>query len=214
MTALPRQDRIANLMEGMLEREGATPAGVGFPKEDQAVRFAPLLGVVEPGVDRFTVNDLGCGFADLYRFIHEQGLPIGGYRGYDLSEKMLEVARTRVGDDAELVRGDKLDRAADYSFACGIFNSKLDADEAEWLRYMKSVVRDLAEFSTRGFAFNSLTTYVDFREPHLFYADPLEMFDFCKREISPRVTLLHDYPLWEWTMIVRLDDRSSRAARA
>ncbi len=26
---------------------------------------------------------------------------------------------------------------------------------------------------------------------------------FCKREISPYVTLVHDYPLYEWTMPVR-----------
>ena len=200
------------MMESLLERGGETPAGVGFPKGDQSARFAPLVKVIEPGVEGFTVNDLGCGFADLYRFIHERRLPMARYRGYDLSEKMLEVARTRIGDDAELLRGDKLDEAANYSFACGIFNSKLDATDEEWLEYMKSVIRNLAEHSTRGFAFNSLTTYVDYREPHLFYADPLAMFEFCKREISPRVSLLHDYPLWEWTMIVRLDQGSAPAA--
>ena len=198
-------------MEGLLEREGTTPAGIGFPKDDQEIRFAPLIEVVESGIEGFTVNDLGCGFADLYRFIHDSGLPMEGYRGFDLSEKMLEVARTRVGDDAELVRGDRLDRTADYSFACGIFNSKFDASDDEWTDYMRSVIRNLAENSIRGFAFNSLTTYVDYREPNLFYADPAQMFDFCKREISPRVSLLHDYPLWEWTMIVRLEGGSRPA---
>ena len=200
------------MMESLLDRGGETPSGVGFPKGDQEERFAPLVGVIDRRLDGFTVNDLGCGFADLYRYIHDRGLAIRGYRGYDLSERMLEVASGRVGDDAELVRADELGEAADYSFACGIFNSKLEASDEEWLDYMKSVIRNLAEHSTRGFAFNSLTTYVDYREPHLFYADPLAMFEFCKREISPRVSLLHDYPLWEWTMIVRLDQGSAPAA--
>ena len=35
------------------------------------------------------------------------------------------------------------------------------------------------------------------------YGDPCAFFQFCKREISPDVTLLHDYPLYEWTMLVR-----------
>ena len=204
MAELPSLGGISKFMEGLLEREGATPWGVGFKSEEnQSSRFAPLLDVIDADADGFTVNDLGCGFADLYGFIREKGLPMGGYRGYDLTAKMLEVAKTRVGDDAELVRSERLDKPADYSFACGIFNTKLEADDAEWTDYMKAVVKNLAEYSTRGFAFNSLTSYVDYREPHLFYADPLEMFDFCKREISPRVTLLHDYPLWEWTILVR-----------
>jgi SAM-dependent methyltransferase len=200
---LPSLEGISTMMEGLLEREGETPSGVGYPKGDQETRFAPLVQVIEPGIEGFTMNDLGCGFADLYRFIHDSGLPIGGYRGYDLSERMLEIAKTRVADDAELIHSNRIDRRADYSFACGVFNSKLEASDEEWLEYMKTVVRNLAEHSDRGFAFNSLTSYVDYREPHLFYVDPMEMFEFCKREISPRVSLLHDYPLWEWTMIVR-----------
>ena len=34
-------------------------------------------------------------------------------------------------------------------------------------------------------------------------ADPLEAFDRCKRTYSRFVTLLHDYPLYEFTIIVR-----------
>ncbi len=206
MADFPSLGGISKFMEGLLEKEGETSWGVGFSDaENQATRFAPLLEVVDPEAE-FTVNDLGAGFADLYGFIRDRGLPMSGYRGYDLSEKMLEVAKTRVGDDAELVRGERLDQPADYSFACGIFNTKLEAGEEEWDNYMKAVVHNLDEFSTRGFAFNSLTTYVDYREDHLFYSDPMKMFNYCKREISPRVTLLHDYPLWEWTILVRAED--------
>ena len=44
--------------------------------------------------------------------------------------------------------------------------------------------------------------------------DPVEMFEFRKREISPRVPLLHDYPRWEWTIVVRTEDVPGRAAAA
>lgn len=200
----PALDEVSRFMEGLLEREGTTPCGVGFrSKENQALRFAPLLGVIDGDSTSFTVNDLGCGFADLNGYIRRKGLSMSAYRGYDLSEKMLDVAATRVGSEATLVRARKLDQVADYSFACGIFNMKLDASDDVWTEYMKAVIHNLHEHSSRGFAFNSLTTYVEYREPHLFYADPLEMFDYCKREISPRVTMVHDYPLWEWTILVR-----------
>ena len=53
--------------------------------------------------------------------------------------------------------------------------------------------------------FNALTLYSDVekRRGDLFYADPLAVFDRCKRQYSRFVTLLHDYPLYEFTIMVR-----------
>ena len=196
--------KIADLTDGLLETEGPTVKGLGWrDRESQRIRFAHLLRPLELGDEPFTVNDLGCGLADLYAFIRDEGMPMRSYRGYDLSEKMLAAARERVGEDGELIRADRISESADYSFACGIFNTKFDATDEEWLDYMKSVIANLNEHSERGFAFNSLSTYVDYREDHHFHADPAELFTFCKQEISPRVALLHDYPLWEWTIAVR-----------
>jgi SAM-dependent methyltransferase len=196
-------DKIARLTDDLLEAEGPTAKGLGWrDRENQLVRFAQLFRTFEVK-EPFTVNDLGCGLADLYGFIKDEGLPMRGYRGYELSEKMLALARKRVREDGEIVRGDRITETADYSFACGIFNTKFDSTDAEWLDYMKSVIRNLHEHSDRGFALNSLSIYVDFSEDHHFHADPTELFRFCKEEVSPRVALLHDYPLWEWTIAVR-----------
>jgi hypothetical protein len=199
--------KVTRFMDDLLEKEGPTVKAVGWrTRENQQLRFAQLLRAVEIGDQPFTVNDLGCGLADLYGFIRDEGLAMRGYRGYDLSEKMLAAAGERVGEDGDLVHADRITETADYSFACGIFNKNLDTSEEKWLDYMKSVIVNLGEHSARGFAFNSLTTYVDYRDDGQFYADPADLFSFCKREISPRVVLLHDYPLWEWTIGVRTSE--------
>ena len=54
--------------------------------------------------------------------------------------------------------------------------------------------------------FNALTSYsdADKRRDDLYYADPLHWFDYCKRKHSRFVTLLHYYPLYEFTVLVRL----------
>ena len=39
--------------------------------------------------------------------------------------------------------------------------------------------------------------------PDLFYADPCWLFDQCKRRHSRDVALLHDYGLYEFTILVR-----------
>jgi hypothetical protein len=39
--------------------------------------------------------------------------------------------------------------------------------------------------------------------PDLYYADPRAIFDHCKRTFSRWVALLHDYGLYEFTILVR-----------
>jgi hypothetical protein len=52
-----------------------------------------------------------------------------------------------------------------------------------------------------------LTSYSDpdRMRPDLYYANPGEIFDQCKQRYSPQVALLHDYGLWEFTVLVRKD---------
>ena len=38
---------------------------------------------------------------------------------------------------------------------------------------------------------------------HLFYADPCFFFDHCKKHFSKNVALLHDYGMYEFTILVR-----------
>ena len=114
--------KVTDFMEDLLEKEGTSVKAVGWRnRENQRLRFAQLLRPLELGDEPFTVNDLGCGLADLYGFIKDVGLPMRAYCGYDMSEKMLTAARERVGGDGELINGDRITQAADYSFACGIF---------------------------------------------------------------------------------------------
>src|SRR5206468_3907393 len=118
------------------------------------------------------------------------------------SAPMLERARQATDDRAELVLSAEPTHAADYSFASGPFNFKGACTDAAWEGHVMDTLRTMAEKSRLGFAFNLLTTFVDFRQENLFYADPCAFFAFCKGNISPHVTLLHDYPLYEWTMLV------------
>jgi len=61
--------------------------------------------------------------------------------------------------------------------------------------------------SKRGFSFNMLTKYSDkeYMRDDLYYADPLFILDFCKRNFSKNVSLLHDYGLYEFTILVRME---------
>ena len=198
--------KIKDFMEETLDKHGHTPLGVGWrSRENQFLRFDQFRYLFTGRAEPFSLNDLGCGLAGLYEWTKERGLPVSRYVGYDLSERMVADARAlHPNSVAHFVQAERPSEIADFSIGCGIFNTRLDESDTAWTEYMRSVVRTLAESSRVGFAFNSLTSYVEWREPHLFYADPAEWFTWCKTNISKKVALLHNSPLYEWTMIVRL----------
>jgi hypothetical protein len=94
---------------------------------------------------------------------------------------------------------------ADYTIASGIFNLKYNTSETEWIAYILKTIEWMSFFSLKGFSFNILTRYADkeFMQSHLYYADPLFFFDFCKRTYSKNVALLHDYNEYDFTILVR-----------
>jgi SAM-dependent methyltransferase len=201
--------RVGTYYTSALGRHGATPRGVDWSSEEsQRLRFDQLAKIWEGrGDEAVSVIDYGCGYGALVPYLRERGLAFS-YTGLDISPAMVAAARQLhggadaafVGDEAELP-------AADYAVASGIFNVKLDTPEEIWREYMLETLGRLAGLGTRGFAFNVLSLYSDpgRRRPDLFYADPLFLFDHCKTRYSRAVALLHDYPLYELTMLVRME---------
>jgi len=191
-----------------LAEHGTSSASVGWPDPDaQRLRFDKLAYVIDADTPEgpITVNDWGCGYGAMFRYLDER-FSLGAYTGYDISVEMLDAARAFVDDPrATWVQGSEVTETADYSFVSGTFNVRMEASDPGWQRYVEDTLKLLAQRSRRGFAFNLLTTYVDWRKDDLFYADPAHFFGFCRGNISRYVTLLHDYPLYEWTIAVRLD---------
>ena len=97
--------------------------------------------------------------------------------------------------------------AYDYVVASGIFNVKLDNCDHYWLNYIFQTLDMIDKACKKGFAFNCLTSYsdIEFMRNDLYYANPLELFDYCKKSFSRNVSLIHDYDLYEFTLLVRKD---------
>jgi SAM-dependent methyltransferase len=201
--------RVGQYYADRLERFGPTPRGVDWNSaESQALRFSRLLEVVRPADSAASPSllDVGCGYGALLDYVRERSRALD-YRGFDISEAMIAAARARhAGSAGAIFASDVRTLApATYAVASGIFNVKLSFTVEEWREHVLTTLSALDRWSTAGFAFNMLSTYSDShrRRDDLFYADPREVFDLCVRQFSPRVALLHDYPLFEFTVIVR-----------
>jgi len=200
-------ESVRQLYSDNLRTKGVGPASVGWRDEaSQLLRFQKLAHVLAPSSQPLTYNDVGCGYGAMFPFLRAHAAaPLGAYFGYDVSAEMLEAASAFIGDErAELIREDRPTRTADYSFVSGTFNVRFGASDEEWWSYIVEMLDRIAEHSRLGFAFNLLTKYVDWQEPHLYYGDPHLFVDHCIRKYSRRVALLHDYPLYEWTITVAL----------
>lgn len=197
------KSKVLRYFSEKLNTYGTTPKGVDWnDAASQALRFEQLLKVIdaEGGV---TLNDLGCGYGGIFLY-KDTAKRLVKYYGYDICEDMLIRARQLIRDNkATFINSDRITKEADYSIASGIFNAKTDIDVESWEKFILDTLSNMNEKSLKGFSFNCITTYVDYRRDHLYYADPLFYFNFCKRNFSRYVTLIHDYPLYEWTMIVK-----------
>ena len=198
--------------DARLAEHGPTPRGVDWNSEDsQRLRFRELTTLVKDDPDA-SILDYGCGYGALRAYLRERGHR-GRYVGFDISQSMIDAARAGAADGAARFTTERgaLERV-DYTLASGIFNVKQAAPDEEWRQYVLETISDLSALSVRGFAFNALSSYSDSdrRRADLYYADPLELFDHCKRRMSRFVSLLHDTALYEFTILVRLSPDDTR----
>lgn len=200
---------IVNFYIDRVRNFGDSSEGVGW-KDDQAqlVRFAQLTKLLRDK-SNFSINDLGCGTGKLYKFLLTQGYSPETYNGYDILDEMLKEAERNLLPNASVnlskIRFSADMTLADYTVASGIFNVKYGASEKEWLDHILLSIGGMNTRSRLGFAFNLLTKYSDkdYLQSYLYYADPLFLFDYCKKKFSKNVALLHDYNLFDFTIIVR-----------
>jgi SAM-dependent methyltransferase len=201
--------KIIDFYTDQLKSFGSTAQGVGWKNDGaQLVRFSQLVKVIQ-SKNNFTINDLGCGAGRLYNYLQTENYEPIMYRGYDILEEMITLAKSTLPSNNEItltrIHAASEMEIADYTVASGIFNVKFDADSSDWLNHIIATIESMDAKSARGFAFNVLTKYSDseLMQPYLYYADPLYLFDYCKRNFSKNVALLHDYHQFDFTLIVR-----------
>lgn len=199
-------DEVASYYSEKLALHGETPNGVDWNGEQgQALRFEQLCKVIN-GTQTFSISDLGCGYGALVDYLEDSSLSFS-YLGVDVSDEMIRVAKERYKDSprTRFISASEPDVVMDYCIASGIFNVRLGRTNEEWLTYLEYTLDVLDRTSRLGFSFNCLTSYSDEEKKRddLYYADPCFLFDLCKRRYSRQVSLLHDYGLYEFTILVR-----------
>ena len=187
---------------------GATFKGVDYGNPDrQALCFDQLLKLHREPSLAFSLLDYGCGYGALIPYLQQRAYKLTSYVGFDISEDMIKQADGLYGQLPNTTFTAQKDglQPADYVIAGGIFNVRMKVDDETWKQLILTTLHELWALAKHGMAFNILTSYsdADKMRDYLYYADPCFMFDYCKRNFSKEVALLHDYGVYEFTMLVR-----------
>jgi SAM-dependent methyltransferase len=207
MTGIPNLDQVKSYFDQRIREHGASPRGVDWNSEaSQKIRFDQLLKVVE--VPRFSILDYGCGYGALADYLVEKGYQ-AEYYGFDILESAIELAlQVHSGKPRRIFFSDKVKLTeVDYLVASGIFNIRGNQPVDIWTEHVINTLSLFNTLSRKGFSSNFLTKYsdADRMRPDLYYGDPCFLFDYCKRHFSKNIALLHDYQLYDFTLIIRKD---------
>lgn len=167
--------------------------------EHQRLRFSLLTEIMKS--EGCSILDLGCGFGDLYGFLNERGIKVD-YIGYDINPKLIERARKKYPagrfECKDIQKGDF--PVFDYILSTSSFNNRYENN----YEFVADIIRRCFRHALKGVAIDFLTSYVDYSSSEAFYYEPERVFNICK-QITKRVCLRHDYPLFEFMVYLYPD---------
>ena len=208
MTNADDLSKVKNYFIEKLEAHGTTHKGVDYNSvESQEARFFQLLKVIDSS-RKYSMLDFGSGYGGMYDYLIRLGHQLH-YVGYDIAEPMIVKGRETHPNNSDCWFTSEITEVplVDYAVVSGTFNMKLDTDNEAWTKIVVDSLHKMDDHATQGMAFNMLTKYsdADRMRPDLYYGDPLFFFDYCKRNFAKNIALLHDYRLYDFTIIVRKD---------
>ena len=140
------------------------------------------------------ILDFGCGIGHLYSYLKRKIKFNGEYVGYDISNEMINFANKKYKNtrfEKKDIFKSKINERFDYILINGTFNNRINQN-FDWI---KKTLKILFNNTDKAIAFNNISSYVDYFDNKLYYAHPEKIFNFCKSELSPLVSLRHDYQI-------------------
>lgn len=151
-----------------------------------------------------SILDVGCGLGDLVGYLKLQASEDFTYVGVDVASVLLDEAKLSLQSETCLFYlGDifSLDlKTADHVVASGTFSLRI-AGAREYARQSMARMFELSRVST---ALNFLSTKCDYMLDKNLHYDPSEVLKWAL-DLCPRVSLHHDYPLYEFTVQLHHD---------
>jgi SAM-dependent methyltransferase len=193
---------IQNHYSNLYQQYGNSPKSLQWSDTYSQFKRFKILSEIAKDVSWSRIIDIGCGLAHFLDYLKNQKQFNGEYLGLDFVSDFIIDNKKRFKNNKDTlfqlfdVAVNELPNDFDYIFISGIFNNKTN----ENADFLKNTITKAFNSTKKGVAFNLMSTYVDYMDEGLYYANPMEIFDYCKTHITKKITLRHDYLVKENTI--------------
>src|SRR3990167_7896945 len=167
-----------------LARYGDTVEAVGWNAVNQRRRFELLTHGWDTNA---SVLDVGCGRADLWVYLKNQGWT-GTYQGVDVVPELVALAQKRVGTCCVMDASGEVLPSCDYALASGVFNLDLGDYGFRSATLMQRILSNMWAACWRGMAFDCLDRTRSDKVDNQWYAEASEVLQWVQA-LRPAGTL-------------------------
>jgi cyclopropane fatty-acyl-phospholipid synthase-like methyltransferase len=157
------------------------------------------------------VLDVGCGFGEFGKFLLKRYEGVD-YTGVDVVPEFIENAKRLVPEGKfktfDLMGGEKLQGSFDVVVASGVLNGNHENN----VEYRKKAIRVMFDAADKILAFNMLGSHPqpeNDNESNVWYADSLEILDYCM-SMTKRVVMRHNYHPKDFTIFMYKSQKTSK----
>lgn len=189
-------NRVIQRYQRRIAEHGPTFASLNSGSEEkQAIRHWVHASALRGGPP--SILEIGCGLGDFYKYLVAQTRDCS-YHGYDIVPEYITQCRRVYPQATFAVRNiflEGIDGTFDTVVMSQVLNNRYQ--KSDNLLVMQRALELAFEHTRVSVSVDMLSTYVDFRNPDLFYYSPEEIFRMAKT-IAPRVLIRHDYRAFEF----------------
>lgn len=179
-------------------------------KNSQYLRFEKITELFKyERTHHFSVHDVGCGLGHFWEFLSNRFNGIS-YSGSDIIEEFIEWDKTKFPEGSFFIQdiSDNIESfnssivGLDYYCTSGTFYRKDQKTVDDWELLVFKSMKNMFSMAKKGICVNFLTSYSDFFDDNLYYADPKKIFNWAISNCSRFVTVSHETPLYEFFIYI------------
>lgn len=199
--------RIIDRYNKRIEAHGPTIQGLASGTEERRrLRFQVLTEIGIRNGD--SVLDLGCGFGDFYSYLSENNLSVN-YTGYDINPMIISHANERFPEGNFEVKDVLNEPFPEFDYIVSTSSFNLPLINENNYDFVGHILEHCYHHARKGVAIDFLSSYVDYPSTEGFHYEPEKLFMKAKK-LTKRVSLRHDYPLFEFAIYLYKDFKGWR----
>ena len=189
-------EEIINRYDDRFKNFGVDPLSLNWLNvKSQNKRFENILKLID--ISNQNIVDIGCGFADLLKYIQEKKISFKDYTGIDINPNFIKECKKLYPEKKFLVSNlfskDLPKNDYDIAMMVGMLSYKFKSFDNN--HFIKEVISKVFKSVKQTLIFDMQSNIVNPDYPtadHIHYQNPAEILDFVLK-LTPYVTIKHDY---------------------